>query len=154
MRRRDRRLIMIAVGGVTLLVAAGLVLMGLSSRITYFYGPTDLAALDHPPAAEIRLGGLVEEGSIARGEGLLVRFNVTDGAATIPVSFEGALPDLFGERQGVIVQGVMQAGGTFEARHVLAKHDETYMPREVVEALRASGEWRGPEPLADPVEDQ
>ncbi len=149
MRRRDRRLIMIAVGGVTLLVAAGLVLVGLSNRITYFYGPTDLLALNHAPTVEVRLGGLVEEGSIVRGEGLLVRFAVTDGAARVPVSFEGALPDLFGERQGVIVQGVMAPDGTFEARHVLAKHDETYMPREVVEALRASGEWRGPEPLED-----
>ncbi len=149
MRRRDRRLIMIAVGGVTLLAAAGLMLTGLSNRITYFYGPTTLAALATPPAAEIRLGGLVEAGSIVRGEGLVVRFSVTDGAATIPVTYEGTLPDLFGDRQGVVIEGTMQPSGIFVARHVLAKHDETYMPREVVEALRASGDWRGPEPLED-----
>lgn len=153
MRRRDRRIVMIAAGGVTLAVAAGLVLTALSQRITYFYGPSDLIALDVPPAAAVRLGGLVEDGSVVRGEGLHVRFNVTDGMASVPVVYQGNLPDLFRERQGVVTEGVYQSDGTFEAHEVLAKHDETYMPREVVEALQRSGEWRGPDPSELPEGD-
>lgn len=146
MRRRDRRLIMIAAGGVTLGLAALLVLTALSQRITYFYGPSELIALAEPPAHAVRLGGLVEEGSVVRGQGLQVRFSVTDNAASVPVVYTGTLPDLFRERQGVVTEGTMRADGTFEAREVLAKHDETYLPREVVEALQRSGEWRGPAP--------
>lgn len=135
----------------TLAVAAALILTALSQRITYFYGPSDLLALTAPPPGPVRLGGLVEEGSVVRGQGLTVRFSVTDGAASVPVAYQGSLPDLFGERQGVVTEGTYGADGVFEAREVLAKHDETYMPREVVEALQRSGEWRGPDPA--PVED-
>ena len=146
MRRRDRRLIMIGAAGVTLVLAAALVLTALSQRITYFYGPSDLLALEVPPTNAVRLGGLVEEGSVVRGQGLSVRFAVTEGAATVPVTYEGTLPDLFRERQGVVTEGVFGDDGVFVAHEVLAKHDETYMPREVVEALQRSGEWRGPAP--------
>jgi len=149
MRRRDRRLIMISAAGITLVVAAGLILTALSQRITYFYGPSDLAALDVPPSGVIRLGGLVEEGTVVRNEGLEVRFGVTDNVASVLVVYVGTLPDLFRERQGVVTEGVMRTDGVFEAREVLAKHDETYMPREVVEALQRSGEWRGPAPSED-----
>jgi len=145
-RRRDRRLIMIVAGGVTLAVAAALVLTALSQRITYFYGPSDLVALSAPPTHAIRLGGLVADGSVVRGQGLHVEFAVTDNVASVPVIFDGTLPDLFRERQGVVTEGTLRADGVFVAREVLAKHDETYMPREVVEALRRSGEWRGPAP--------
>lgn len=152
MRRRDRRMIMIGAAGVVLILAAALVLTALSQRITYFYGPSDLLALEAPPSGAIRLGGLVEEGSVVRGQGLGVRFSITDGVASVPVAFEGTLPDLFRERQGVVTEGVLGADGTFTAHEVLAKHDETYMPREVVEALQRSGEWRGPDP--SPLENE
>lgn len=144
-RRRNKRLIMIGGGGAILALALVLILTALSQKITYFYGPSDLVALDTPPANHIRLGGLVEEGSVERGQGLHITFRVTDGAATVPVVFDGNLPDLFRERQGVIAEGTY-IDGVFEAREILAKHDETYMPREVVEALQRSGEWRGPAP--------
>jgi cytochrome c-type biogenesis protein CcmE len=139
-------MIMIGAAGVTLILAAALVLTALSQRITYFYGPSDLVALDVPPAGAIRLGGLVEDGTVVRGQGLRVRFSITDGAASVPVVYDGTLPDLFRERQGVVTEGTMGHDGVFVAREVLAKHDETYMPREVVEALQRSGEWRGPAP--------
>ena len=149
MRRRGRRMIMIGAAGVTLALAAVLVLTALSEQITYFYGPSDLLALEAPPTGAIRLGGLVEDGSVVRGQGLEVQFAITDNAATVAVVFQGALPDLFRERQGVITEGVYRADGVFEAHEVLAKHDETYMPREVVEALQRSGEWRGPAPSTE-----
>ncbi len=154
MRRRDRRFILIGVAGLTLVLAAALILTALSQRITYFYGPSDLVALDAPPEGAVRLGGLVEEGSVVRGQGLAVRFSVTDNAASVPVTFEGTLPDLFSERQGVVIEGTMGQDGVFEAHEVLAKHDETYMPREVVEALQRSGEWRGPIPSDAPPESE
>ncbi len=146
MRRRTRRMIMIGAAGGTLALAAALILTALSQKITYFYGPSELVSLETPPEGAIRLGGLVEDGSVVRGEGLTVRFRVTDGAAAVPVVFDGTLPDLFRESQGVVTEGTYGADGTFVAREVLAKHDETYMPREVVEALQRSGDWRGPGP--------
>ncbi len=146
MRRRTRRMIMIGSAGVTLTLAMAMILTALTQKITYFYGPSDLLASDTPPTGAVRLGGLVEEGSIVRGQGLTVRFRVTDGAGTVTVHYEGALPDLFGDRQGVVTEGVYEGHGNFQAYEVLAKHDETYMPREVVEALQRSGEWRGPNP--------
>jgi len=144
---------MIGSAGATLALAAVLILTALSQKITYFYGPSDLLAAGAPPTNAIRLGGLVEEGSVVRGQGLIVQFSVTDGAASVPVQFDGSLPDLFRERQGVVTEGVFGSDGIFRAHEVLAKHDETYMPREVVEALQRSGEWRGPNPSDGPSED-
>jgi len=152
-RRRTRRLVMIGSAGATLALAAVLILTALSQKITYFYGPSDLLAAAAPPVGAVRLGGLVEEGSVVRGQGLTVQFSVTDGVASVPVRFDGSLPDLFRERQGVVTEGVYGGDGIFQAHEVLAKHDETYMPREVVEALQRSGEWRGPDP-SDPAADE
>lgn len=145
-------MILIGSAGATLAVAMVLILTALSQKITYFYGPSDLIAATTPPVGAIRLGGLVEEGSVVRGQGLIVQFSVTDGVASVPVHYDGTLPDLFRERQGVVTEGIFGSDGIFRAHEVLAKHDETYMPREVVEALQRSGEWRGPDPseLSDP----
>ena len=97
-----------------------------------------------PQGRALRLGGLVEEGSVERGEdGLTVQFRVTDLAEAVPVTYKGILPDLFREGQGVVVQGSLNGSGVFQADEVLAKHDETYMPPEVAEALKASGQWKG-----------
>ena len=124
--------------------AAALVLSAFEENLVFFYSPTDLAEKDLPDGRRFRLGGLVEEGSVHRLEdGLTVEFAVTDLAATVPVSYRGPLPDLFREGQGVVAEGVMTAGGVFEADGVLAKHDENYMPPEVAEALKASGQWKG-----------
>lgn len=141
MRRRNQRLILIAVVGVLLALAAGLTLLGLRDSVVYFYAPAEIASKARD-GQRVRIGGLVEAGSVKR-EGAQVRFVVTDGAATVPVSYRGALPDLFREGQGVVAEGVWRARGQFEAERVLAKHDERYMPREVAEALKQRGEWKG-----------
>ncbi|MBK6467158.1 MAG: cytochrome c maturation protein CcmE [Rhodobacter sp.] len=115
-----------------------------STAMNFFRSPTEVVETP-PPADEVfRIGGLVEEGSIKRGEGTVVSFSVTDGNRTVPVSYEGVLPDLFGEGQGMIALGQMQ-GETFVASEVLAKHDETYMPKEVIEALKEQGVYQEPE---------
>src|SRR5262249_61151573 len=95
-----------------------------------------------PPGTRVRLGGLVKYGSVVRGNNLSVRFEVTDGKNGIPVSYQGVLPDLFREDQGVVAEGTLDAGGTFKADTILAKHDETYMPKEVSDALKRSGHWK------------
>jgi cytochrome c-type biogenesis protein CcmE len=94
------------------------------------------------PGTRLRLGGLVKEGSVSRGDGLAVRFAVTDGKHTVPVAYQGVLPDLFREGQGVVAEGALDPGGTFRADSVLAKHDETYMPKDVAEALKKQGHWK------------
>lgn len=143
MRARSQRLIMVAVAGVVLVAAIGLALVALRDAIVLFYSPSEVAA-DHPGIGErIRVGGLVEEGSVERPAEGGARFVVTDGAATIRIVYAGSLPDLFREGQGVVVEGAFVESGTFEASTVLAKHDETYMPPEVAEALRESGVWQG-----------
>ena len=144
MKRKHRRLTFVAAGMILLGAAAALVLSAFEENLVFFYSPTDLAEKDLPDGRRFRLGGLVEEGSVHRLEdGLTVEFAVTDLAATVPVSYRGPLPDLFREGQGVVAEGVMTAGGVFEADGVLAKHDENYMPPEVAEALKASGQWKG-----------
>jgi len=94
------------------------------------------------PGTRIRIGGLVKEGSVSRGESLAVRFEVTDGKSTVPVSYQGLLPDLFREGQGIVAEGALDPAGTFRADSVLAKHDETYMPKEVADALKKQGHWK------------
>jgi cytochrome c-type biogenesis protein CcmE len=127
---------------VVLGLAATLILNAFEDNLVFFYSPTDLATRsDVPKDRLIRIGGLVEKGSISRN-GPEVRFTVTDNANKLSVVYRGILPDLFREGQGVVTQGHINAAGTFEAREVLAKHDETYMPREVVDALKKSGEWK------------
>jgi cytochrome c-type biogenesis protein CcmE len=149
MTRKQRRLTLIGLAGIVLASALGLVLYALSDGITFFTSPSDIQASPPAPEQRIRLGGLVEQGSLVKETGGVVRFAVTDGRATVPARFVGILPDLFREGQGVVAEGKVDASGLFEADTVLAKHDETYMPKEVVEALKQSGEWR-PEDGAAP----
>jgi len=143
MRARSQRLIMVSVAAVVLVAAIGLALFALRDAIVLFYSPSEVAAA-HPGYGErIRIGGLVEDGSVERPADGGANFVVTDGAATIRVIYAGSLPDLFREGQGVVVEGAFLHSGEFEASSVLAKHDETYMPPEVAEALRESGVWQG-----------
>ena len=141
MTPKNRRLSII-LGGLALLAGAvGLALSALNDNIVFFYSPSDLQAMDIAPDRSIRIGGLVEEGSVVHeDDGVTMRFTVTDGARTVPVIYKGQVPDLFREGQGVIAQGRMM-GGTFQASEVLAKHDEKYMPPEVADALKRAGEW-------------
>ena len=129
------------------LVAAGaagaaLVVRALQDNVLYFYSPSDIAVKHVPNDVAFRVGGLVEKGSVARGPGADVRFTVTDGKKRVPVTYSGALPDLFREGQGVVATGALQADGVFHASEVLAKHDERYMPPEVVDALKRAGRWK------------
>ena len=132
---------MIAGLALVLVIATALVLTALRDQIVFFYSPSDVAAREVAPGLPIRLGGLVKNGSWTR-EGQENHFVITDGGSEIAASYTGILPDLFREGQGVVAEGSMEPGGTFTASNVLAKHDENYMPREVVDALQAQGEWR------------
>lgn len=146
MTRRQRRLTLIGLSLAVLGLAAGLVLYALSGSITLFHSPTDVMEKNLQPGQRFRLGGLVEAGSVRRGETMQVRFSVTDGRTSIPVSYRGVLPDLFREGQGVVTEGVLEPGGQFRADSVLARHDETYMPKEVADSLKRQGHWRPGEP--------
>ena len=141
MTRKQRRLILIGSALGVLALAVGLVLGALKDSIVFFNSPTDLVEKHVAPGARLRLGGLVKEGSVVRGDNLAVRFAVTDGKSTIPVAYQGLLPDLFREGQGVVAEGALEPNGTFRADSVLAKHDERYMPREVADALKKQGHW-------------
>lgn len=143
MTRKQRRLTIIAAAGVVLALAAGLVLFAMRDTIVFFYGPTEIAEKGVLPGTRMRLGGLVETGSVQRGPGQRVGFAVTDGKSTVKVSYDGLLPDLFREGQGVVTEGVFEGAGRFKADSVLAKHDETYMPREVADTLKKQGHWQG-----------
>ena len=129
---------LVAVGA----VLAVIVVYGLGQNTMYFRSPSDVAAKQVAEGVSFRLGGLVQQGSIAHGAGAEVKFAVTDGKSVVPVNFRGVLPALFREGQGVVTTGTMNAGGTFVANEVLAKHDEKYMPPEVVESLKRSGRWK------------
>ncbi len=142
MTRKQQRGALIGAGLGALGLAAGLVLYALSDTITFFYTPSDVVEKGVQPGTRFRLGGLVEDGSIIRGQGKTVSFKVTDTAGTLPVTYVGILPDLFREGQGVIAEGMLDAGGSFKADTVLAKHDENYMPREVADALKEKGMWK------------
>ncbi|MAM95306.1 cytochrome c maturation protein CcmE [Parvibaculum sp.] len=143
MTRRQRRATFIFVSLGILGMAAGLVLYALSDSVTFFYSPSDVVERGVEPGERIRLGGLVEMGSLQKLDDANVRFNVTDFVETIPVTHRGVLPDLFREGQGVVAEGAMQQDGTFTADKVLAKHDENYMPPEVADALKKTGNWQG-----------
>jgi cytochrome c-type biogenesis protein CcmE len=145
MTRKQRRLALIGTSLAVLAVAATLVLSALRESIVFFNSPTDVAEKQLAPGTRMRLGGLVKPGSIERGDNLLVRFAVTDGKTDIAVRYQGIVPDLFREGQGVIAEGKLETGGGFTADTVLAKHDERYMPREVVDALKQSGHWQDSE---------
>lgn len=142
MTRKQRRGVLIGTCLVVLSIAVGLVLYAMQDSIVFFYSPSDVAKMEVAPGQRFRLGGLVETGSVRRGQGTTVRFAVTDGANALPVTFTGVLPDLFREGQGVVAEGKLDPGGTFDADIVLAKHDETYMPAEVAAKLKEQGVWR------------
>jgi cytochrome c-type biogenesis protein CcmE len=142
MTRKQRRLVLIGSGLAVLAVAAALVLGALKDSIVFFNSPTDVVEKKVKPGDRIRLGGLVKPGSLARGDNLNVRFEVTDGNRAISVAYTGILPDLFREGQGVVTEGALDASGLFKADTVLAKHDETYMPKEVADALKKQGHWK------------
>jgi cytochrome c-type biogenesis protein CcmE len=142
MTRRQRRLSLIGSALGVLALAVVLVLGALKDSIVFFNSPTDVVEKHVAPGTRIRIGGLVKEGSVWRGESLAVRFEVTDGRSTVPVAYQGLLPDLFREGQGVVAEGALDPTGTFRADSVLAKHDETYMPKEVADALKKQGHWK------------
>lgn len=139
--RKKRRLYILLAGMTALGVAAALVLAAFNDNLVFFYSPSDMAEKHVPPDRRVRLGGLVEEKSVDR-QGTTIAFRVTDGKATLPVTYTGLLPDLFREGQGVIAEGTLGKDGIFRAASVLAKHDETYMPPEVADALKRSGHWQ------------
>lgn len=140
MTRKQKRLAVIAGGMGFILTAVLLVMFAFGQSIAYFYVPNDLAESDVQPGTRIRLGGLVETGSVVRGEGSTVTFTVTDTLSQLPVTYTGILPDLFREGQGVVAEGRFEGmDKVFVADTVLAKHDETYMPKDVADRLKAQG---------------
>jgi cytochrome c-type biogenesis protein CcmE len=140
--KKQRRIQIIAVAAVALVVSTALIGYAMRDGINFFLSPTQISENMPPETQTIRLGGLVEEGSIQRGQGATVMFRVTDTNASIPVAYTGVLPDLFEENQGTVVTGRMQEG-VFVAHEVLAKHDETYMPKEVIDVLKEQGVYKG-----------
>ena len=142
MTRKQKRLSWIGTIGLVLTLAVGLVLYALSNKISFSLDPTELLAKEVKAGERIRLFGLVKEGTVKRGEGLNVRFELTDTVSTVPVAFNNILPDLFREGQGIITEGVLDKKGIFLADTVLAKHDENYMPKEVAESLKEKGLWQ------------
>jgi cytochrome c-type biogenesis protein CcmE len=142
MTRKQRRLSLIGAALGVLALAVALVLFALKDSIVFFNSPTDVVEKHVKPGMRIRIGGLVKEGSVQRGDSLAVRFEVTDGRSTIPVAYQGLLPDLFREGQGIVAEGALDGSGTLRADSVLAKHDETYMPKEVADALKKQGHWK------------
>ncbi|WP_407943610.1 cytochrome c maturation protein CcmE [Methylobacterium sp. EM32] len=142
MTRRRRRSVLILVCGAVLAAALGLVLSAMRDTIVFFRSPTEVASKTVAPGTRFRLGGLVEAGSLKREADGKVAFAVTDTGSTVQVRYRGLLPDLFREGQGVVTEGVLEPDGIFRADTVLAKHDETYMPREVADALKAQGRWQ------------
>ncbi|HLH10864.1 MAG TPA: cytochrome c maturation protein CcmE [Methylovirgula sp.] len=140
MTRRRKRLALVLTSIALAGVAVGLVLFGLRGSISLFKAPSEIVAEHIAPGTRLRIGGLVKQGSVVR-DGTDVHFVVTDGKNDVAVAYTGALPDLFREGQGVVVEGVLGATG-LNANAVLAKHDERYMPREVVDALKKAGRWQ------------
>jgi cytochrome c-type biogenesis protein CcmE len=141
MTRKQRRLAVIGGLGAVLVAALTLILFALRDQIVFFYSPSEIQEKAVAAGTPVRLGGLVKAGSWKRN-GQSNEFVVTDGSADMVARYNGILPDLFEEGQGVVVEGSVAADGAFAATNVLAKHDENYMPREVVEALKARGEWQ------------
>ena len=146
-RRRLAFAIAVVVAGAG---AAGLIVYALQDNVLYFYSPSDVIAKHVGAGIAFRIGGLVKNKSVQRGNGADIRFAVTDGKTDIPVEYEGVLPALFKEGRGVVALGALTPSGTFNATEILAKHDERYMPREVVDALKRSGRWNEGQGLQSP----
>jgi cytochrome c-type biogenesis protein CcmE len=153
MTRKRRRLIAVLTGLAMLGGATAMALLAFNDNLVFFYSPSDLAAKTVGPERRIRIGGLVEDQSLIKEDGRRVAFRVTDGKAELKVVFDGLLPDLFREGQGVVAEGKLRGDGVFVASSVLAKHDEKYMPPEVADALKRSGHWQegGPQAGKPPV---
>jgi cytochrome c-type biogenesis protein CcmE len=148
--RRGRRLALIAAALAVVGAAAGLSLYALSDSIVFFYSPSEIVQKAAQPGARLRVGGLVKPGSVVKSADQTVAFVVTDGTNDVKIAYQGLLPDLFREGQGVVAEGVLEAPGQMRAETILAKHDERYMPREVVEALKKQGKWQEGEAVAKP----
>ena len=141
MKPKHRRLSLLTASGVAVAMAAFLVLRALDSSLVFFYSPTMLVEQKPAPDKRIRIGGLVAEGSVKKADGA-TQFTIGDGKHQVQVRYRGVLPDLFREGQGVVCEGSLSGQGVFEAREVLAKHDENYMPPEVADALKKAGRWK------------
>ena len=141
--KKKRRIQVIAIAAVALLVSTALIGYALRDGINFFRSPSQVVAEPPPPTEVFRIGGLVEEGSLVRGQGEQIRFNVTDGGAAVPVVYTGVLPDLFEENQGMVGTGSYR-DGVFVATEILAKHDEDYMPKEVIDSLKEQGVYQEP----------
>jgi len=144
MTRKKRRLYIVFSGLAVLGLAAALILSSFQDSLVFFHSPTDLVEKPVPAGRTFRLGGLVEEGSYKK-QGIDIRFSVTDTANSVNVEFQGLVPDLFREGQGVVAEGQLNEDGVFVASNVLAKHDENYMPPEVADSLKKAGTWQGKE---------
>ena len=142
--KKKRRINLILLAVVFLVLATGLIGYGLRDGINFFRSPSEVIAAPPVATERFRMGGLVEEGSLVRGQGETITFNVTDGAASVPVAYTGVLPDLFEEGQGMIGTGTY-VNGTFQATEILAKHDEDYMPKEVIDTLKEQGVYQTPD---------
>lgn len=142
MTRKQRRMMLIGGAGAVLFAAVGLILFALQDQIVFFNSPSDVVEKGVQPGQRIRLGGLVQDGSLERGNGTNIVFVITDGGADVKVAYNGILPDLFREGQGVVTEGSLNPDGSFTADTVLAKHDENYMPKEVADALKKQGHWQ------------
>ena len=141
--KKQRRIQVIIAAALALVLATGLIGYAMRDGINFFRSPSQVAETPPPPTEVFRIGGLVSDGSLVRGQGETITFAVTDGAATIPVSYTGVLPDLFGEGEGMVGTGKM-VDGVFVASEILAKHDESYMPKEVIDALKEQGVYVEP----------
>jgi cytochrome c-type biogenesis protein CcmE len=142
MTRKSRRLFLLGGGVGVVAVAVALTLNAFRDAIVFFNSPSDVMEKHIAAGTRIRLGGLVKTGSLVRSDDLKVRFALTDGSREIAVAYQGVLPDLFREGQGVVAEGMLDGSGVFNADTILAKHDETYMPKEVADALKKSGHWK------------
>jgi cytochrome c-type biogenesis protein CcmE len=142
MTRRQRRITLIGLSLGVLALAVGLVLSALKDSIVFFNSPSDVMQKHVAAGTRIRLGGLVSPGSLVRSDNMQVRFQLTDGNHAVTVAYQGLLPDLFREGQGVVTEGALDTAGVFHADTVLAKHDETYMPKEVADSLKKQGHWK------------
>jgi cytochrome c-type biogenesis protein CcmE len=140
--RKGRRLTLIGIALAVVAFAAALALYALRDSIVFFYGPTEVLQKNLAPGTRLRIGGLVKAGSLVKAEDQKAAFTITDNVNNVAVTYQGLLPDLFREGQGVVAEGVLEAPGRFRADAVLAKHDERYMPREVVDALKKQGRWQ------------
>lgn len=141
-RTARRRLTLFAAIAPVLAIAVGLTLFAMRDAVVFFYAPAEARAAHVPARRTVRLGGLVERGSLRKDADGQVHFAITDKAETVQAVYKGELPDLFREGQGVVAEGAFEPGGAFRAKTVLAKHDENYMPKEVVKALKDKGEWQ------------